>query len=125
MMINHIMCTLKILTDVFFAKQKIKTKNIFVRVAYNALVVKMYWQSENVLTELKRDCLSINGVQAVKSEKGTIKFKRFFKQIPFPFKICPDFECNLKSVKAYEGCYPKKVSKTLSLQFCLQSCLYW
>ena len=41
MMINHIMCTLKILTDLYFTKQKIKTKNGFVEVVYNVLVVKM------------------------------------------------------------------------------------
>ena len=36
MMINHIMCTLKILTDLYFTKQK----NGSVKV-YNVLVVKM------------------------------------------------------------------------------------
>ena len=36
------MCTSKILTDSCFTKQKAKTKNTFERVAYNALVVKMY-----------------------------------------------------------------------------------
>ena len=41
-MINHIMCTLKILTDLCFTKQKIKIKNGFVRVVYSVLVVKMY-----------------------------------------------------------------------------------
>ena len=42
----------------------------------------------------KEDCLSINGAQAVKVEKGTIEFKNYFKQILFPFKIYSDFECN-------------------------------
>ena len=45
MMINHIMCTSKILTDFCFIKQKIKTKNGFVEVVYNVLVVKMCWQN--------------------------------------------------------------------------------
>ena len=45
MMINHIMCTSKILTDLCFTKQKIKTKNGFARAVCNALVVKMYWQN--------------------------------------------------------------------------------
>ena len=40
MMINHIMCTSKILTDLCFIKQKIKTKNGFVKVAYSVLVAK-------------------------------------------------------------------------------------
>ena len=40
---SHIMCTSKILTDSCFTKQKIKTKNGFVEVAYNVLVVKVCW----------------------------------------------------------------------------------
>ena len=40
MMINHIMCTSKILTDLCFTKQKIKTKNGSVKVVYNVLVEK-------------------------------------------------------------------------------------
>ena len=43
MIINHIMCALKILTDLCFTKQKIKTKNGSVKVVYSVLVVKMYW----------------------------------------------------------------------------------
>ena len=42
MIINHIMSTLKILTHKCFIKQKIKIKNGFVKVVYNALVVKMF-----------------------------------------------------------------------------------
>ena len=42
MMINDIMCTSKILTHLCFIKQKIKIKNGFVKVVYNALVVKMF-----------------------------------------------------------------------------------
>ena len=38
-MINHIMCTLKILTDLCFIKQKIKIKNGFVKVVYSVLVM--------------------------------------------------------------------------------------
>ena len=58
--------------------------------------------SKNVLTEHKEDCLSINGKQSVKLEKGTIEFKHYFKQIPVPFKIYADFERNL-GVESYEG----------------------
>ena len=42
MMINHIMCTLKTLTDLCFEKQKIKTKNNFIEVFYSVLVVQVY-----------------------------------------------------------------------------------
>ena len=45
MVINHIMCTSKILTDLCSTKQRIKTTDIFVRVAYSNLVVKMCWQN--------------------------------------------------------------------------------
>ena len=43
MMINHIMCTSKISTDLYFTKQKIKTKNSFVKVVYSVLVANMCW----------------------------------------------------------------------------------
>ena len=56
----------------------------------------------------KKDCLSINGVQSVKVEEGIIKFENYFKQLPVPFKIYADFECNLKNVEIYEGSYTKK-----------------
>ena len=45
MMINHIMCTSKILTHSCFIEQNLQIKNDFVEVVYNALVVKMFWQS--------------------------------------------------------------------------------
>ena len=47
MVINHIMCTSKVLTDKYLTKYtltKIKTKNSFANVAYGVLVVKMCWQ---------------------------------------------------------------------------------
>ena len=97
----------KILTDLCFIKQRIKTKSTFERVVSSVLVVKM-------LTEHKKGCFSINGAQSVGFEKETIKFKNYFKQIPLPFKIYPDFECNLESVESYEGSY-SKVSRSHSL----------
>ena len=48
---SHIMCTSKILADLRFTKQRIKPKNIFVKVAYCVLVVKMYWQKKRNLFE--------------------------------------------------------------------------
>ena len=62
----------------------------------------MCWQ------RIKKVCLSINGAKSVRLEKGTIKFKKIFKQIPVPFKFYADFVCNLKSVESYEGSYSKK-----------------
>ena len=51
---------------------------------------------KNVLTKHKDVCLSSNGAQSIRLEKGTIEFKNCFKQISVPFKIYADFECNLK-----------------------------
>ena len=72
---------------------------------------------KRVLTEYKKDCLSINGKQSVKLEEGTIEFENYFKQIPIPFKIYADFECNLKSVENYEGSYTKKYQDHVPCSF--------
>ena len=66
------------------------------------------FSNKNVLTEHKRDCLSINGVQSVRLEKGILKFENYFKQIPAPFKIYADFEFNLEGVEIYEDSHSKK-----------------
>ena len=60
------------------------------------------FSSESVLIRHKENCLSINGKQSVKLEKGIIKFENYFKQIPVPFKIFADFECNARGVECYE-----------------------
>ena len=99
------MWTSNILTDLCFTKQKIKTKNGFVEVVCGVLVAKM-----KVL--VKENCLSINGKQSVKSEKGIIKFENYFKQIVVPFKIYADFECHLRGVESYEGSSKKKIQIT-------------
>ena len=100
------MCTSKILTDLCFTKQKIKTKNGFVRVRLQC------FSSESVLIKHKENCLRINGKQSVKLEKGIIEFESYFKQIPNPFKIYADFECNLKNVECDEGSYTKYIKIT-------------
>ena len=51
-----------------------------------------------MLTEHKEVCLSINGAHSIRLKKGAIELKNYFKQIPVPFKIYPDFECNIKKV---------------------------
>ena len=63
---------------------------------------------ENLLTKHKEDCLSINGKQSVNLEKRIIEFENYFKQLPVPFKIYADFECNLRDAEIYEGSYTKK-----------------
>ena len=54
------------------------------------------FSSGNVLIKHKEICLSINDKQSVKLEEGIIKFENYFKQMPVPFKIDADFECNFK-----------------------------
>ena len=72
-----------------FHKTKNKNKKWFCRSYLQC------FSRENVLIKHKENCLSINGKQSVKLEKGIIKFENYFKQIPVPFKIYADFECNL------------------------------
>ena len=61
-----------------------------------------------MLIKHKEISLGINSKQSVRLEKGIIKFETYFKQIPGPFNIHADFECNLKSVECDEGSYTKK-----------------
>ena len=75
------------------------------------------FSSESVLIKHKEDCLSINGKQSVKLEKGIIEFENYFKQIPVPFKIYADFECNLRGVESYEGSYTKKYQDHIPCSF--------
>ena len=89
-----------------FHKTKNKNKKWFCRSCLQC------FSSESVLIKHKENCLSINGKQSVKLEKGIIEFENYFKQIPVPFKIYADFECNLKSVKSYEGSYSKNIKIT-------------
>ena len=73
------------------------------------------FSSKNAFSEHKKVCLSINGAQSVRLEKGTIEFKNLFKQILVPFKIYSDFVCILGSVESYEYSCSKKLSRSHSL----------
>ena len=99
-----------------FHKTKNKNKKWFCKSCLQC------FSSKNVLTEHKEVCLSINGAQSVRLEKGTIEFKNCFKQIPVPFKIYAHFECNLESVKSHEGSYSKKYQDNIPCS-CLQAFL--
>ena len=70
-----------------------------------------------MFTEHKEACFSINGAQSVRLENGTAEFKNYFKQIPVPFKVYADFECNLESVESYEGSYSKKYQNHIPCSF--------
>ena len=94
-----------------FYKTKNKNKNYFRKICLQC------FSSKNVLTEHKEVCLSINGAQSVRLEKGKIEFKNYFKQVPVPFKIYVDFECNLNSVESYESSYSKKYQDHIACSF--------
>ena len=111
MMLNHVMSTSKILTDLCFTKKKIKPKKWFCRGCLQ------YFSSESVLIKDKENCLSINGKQSVKLEKGIIEFENYFKQMQVPFKIYADFECNLRGVESCEGSYTKKYQDHVPCSF--------
>ena len=105
MVINRIMC-ISDFDRSMFHKTKNKNKKYFCKSCLQC------FSSKNVLTKHKEVCLSINGAQSVRLEKGTIEFKNYFKQIPVPFKIYADFECNLRGVESYEGSYTKNIKIT-------------
>ena len=48
---------------------------------------------EEILNQHKKQCLLINGCQAVNYESGTVKSTNHQKQIPILFKIYADTEC--------------------------------
>ena len=58
-----------------------------------------------------------NGKQSVKLEKGIIEFENYFTQIPVPFNICADFECNLRGLECDEGSYTKKYQDNIPCSF--------
>ena len=64
--------------------------------------------------------MSINGKQSVILEKGITEFENYFKQIPVPFKVYADFECNLGSVEIYEGSYTQKNQDHIPCSFAYQ-----
>ena len=94
-----------------FHKTKNKNKKYFCKRCLQC------FSSRNVLTEHKEVQLSINDGQSVRLEKGTIAFRNYFKQIPAPFKIYADFQCNLKSAESYEGSYSNKYQDYIPCSF--------
>ena len=70
-----------------------------------------------MLIKHKENCLSINCKQSVKIEELIIEFENYFKQIPVPFKIYADFECNLRGVESYEDSYTKKYQDHVPCSF--------
>ena len=93
---------IKYLGRFMFRKTKNKNKKWFCRSSLQC------YSRESVLIKHKEDSQSINGKQSVKLEEGIIEVENYFKQIPVPFKIYDDCECNLRSVECYKGSYTQK-----------------
>ena len=64
---------------------KAKTKGSHKK--YFCMVCLQNFITEEVLSNHKKQCLLINGCQAVNCESGIIKFTNYEKQVPVPFKI--------------------------------------
>ena len=73
-----------------------------------------------MLIKHKENCLNINSKRSLILEKGIIEFENYFKQIPVPFKIYADFECNLRGVECYEDSYTKKYQDHIPCSFAYQ-----
>ena len=59
--------------------------------------------TEEILSNHKKQCLLINGCQAVNYKSGAIKCINYEKQVPMPFKRYAGTECFLKRTYSYEG----------------------
>ena len=94
-----------------FHKTKNKNKKYFCKSCLHC------FSSINVLTEYKKVFLSIKCAQSVRLEKGAIRFKNSFKQLPVAFKIYADFECTLKSVESFEVSYARKYEDQVPCSF--------
>ena len=94
-----------------FMFHKTRTKNNFCRSCL------LCFSSEKALIKHKEDCLNINGKQSIKLGEGVIEPENYSKQIPVPFKIYVDFECNLRSVESYDGSYTKKYQDHVPYSF--------
>ena len=82
-----------------FSKTKHKDKKHF------CMSCLQNFSTKEILNNHRKQCLLINGCQAVNYESGIIKFTNYNKQIPILFKIYADTECFLKRTNSYEGEY--------------------
>ena len=92
---SHYVC-IKDFNRFMFHKTKNKNKKYFCKSCLEC------FSSKNVLTKHKEVCLSINGAQSVRFQKGTIEFKNYFKQI---------------FVESYEVSYSKKYQDHIPCSF--------
>ena len=72
--------------------------------------------TEEILSNHKKQCLLVNGCQAVSYESGIITFSNYNKQITILFKIYADTECFLKRSNSYEGEHTIKYQEHIPVQ---------
>ena len=72
------------------------------------MVCLQNFTTELVLSNHQKQCLLINGCQAVNYESGIIKFKNYEKQVPISFIIYADAEHFLKITDSYKDEYTIK-----------------
>ena len=94
-----------------FHKTKNKNKKWFCKSCLQC------FSNEKVMKKHKEDCLSINGTQSVDAEEGIIKLENYSRQLPVPFKIYADFECNLQDNEIYEGSCTRKYHDHVSCSY--------
>ena len=92
LLINNHDVLIKDFNRLMLNKNKSKSKKWFCKICLCCFSSELYF------SRLRKDCLSINGGQRVKLEKGFIEFNNINKMIPAPFKIYADFKCLLKKV---------------------------
>ena len=80
-----------------FSKTKHKDKKHF------CMSCLQNFSTKEILNNHRKQCLLINGCQAVNYKSGIIKFKNYGKRIPMTFKIYADTGCFLKRTKIKEG----------------------
>ena len=98
---SHYLC-IKDFNTFLFHKTKNKNEKWFCKSCLQC------FSNEKVMIKHKEDCLIINGTQSVDVEEGIIKFENCSRQLPVPFKIYADFECNLQNTEIYERSCAKK-----------------
>ena len=78
------------------------------------------FSSEKALIEHNENCLIKNDKQSIKLRSDSISFKKYFKQLPVPFKIYADFERLLNRVKSSSknnGSYTEKYQDHIPCSF--------
>ena len=99
---------IKDFNKLMFSRTKHKDKK------HNCMSCLQSLTKEEILNQHKKQCLLINGCQAVNYESGTINFTNHNKQIPVLFKIYCDTESFLKRINSHEGEHTIKYQEHIS-----------